>query len=67
MARPPIPNRHDHCAARQSVRYGAEKGIRIYIPKDDLVAAGIDPDGQPPKFRTWPGRTGSIMVRLYRD
>lgn len=59
--------RHDPAARRQSQRGGAEKGVRVFIPRADLVAAGIDPDGPPPEYRTWGRRGGSVLVRLYRD
>lgn len=59
--------RHDPARARQSLRYGREKGVRITIPKAALIAAGIDPDGPPPKYRTWGSRRGSVLVRFYRQ
>lgn len=59
--------RHDPAARRKSQRYGREKGVRITIPKAVLVAAGIDPDGPPPEYRTWSSGRGSVLVRLYRD
>lgn len=62
-----IPNgRYDSGARRQSKRAGREKGCWIYIPAEELVAAGIDPTGPPPLYRTWGSRRGSLLARLYR-
>lgn len=52
---------------RRSQRLGRERGCWVYVPLEALSAAGIDPDGPPPFYRTWAGRRGSVLVRLYRD
>jgi hypothetical protein len=59
--------RHDPAKRRQSQRRGRERGIRIYISAAELRDAGMDPHGDPPEFRAWGRRGGSLMVRLYRD
>jgi hypothetical protein len=57
--------RYDAGRRRQSVRRGREKGCWVYIPSDELVAAGIEPDGPPPAYRTWGRARGSMLLRLY--
>ncbi len=62
--------RYDKREPRQSQRQGREKGIRITIPAAELRAAGIDPNGPPPKYLTV-GRQRSanghtIFVSLYQ-
>lgn len=62
---------YDPARERQSVRYGKQKGVTIYLPAEELRAAGIDPDGPPPKYRTRGYRRSrkgrSIIVSLYVD
>jgi len=59
--------RYDAARARKSQRYGKEKGIRVFIAAEELEAAGIDPNGEPPDYRVWGRRGGSVLVRLYKD
>lgn len=59
--------RHDAMARRRSHRIGRERGVRIYIPAEELEAAGIDVNGPAPFYRTWGFRRGSVIVRLYRE
>lgn len=42
------------------------RGCYVYIPAEELVKAGIDPQGPPPLYRTWGSRRGSVLVRLYK-
>lgn len=42
---------YDYAERRKAQRAGQEKGCRIYIPAPVLIAAGIDPDGPPPRYR----------------
>jgi hypothetical protein len=44
--------RYDPGAWRRSQRHGKQKGVTITIPAAELRAAGIDPDGPPPVYRT---------------
>ena len=60
------PTRYDPARARKALRYGKEKGVRIFISADELRACGIDPDGPTPEYRVWGRRGGSVLVRLYR-
>jgi len=39
----------------------------VYIPAEQLLAAGFEPDEPPPYFRTWNGRKRTILVQLYRE
>lgn len=52
-------------ARRQSKRSQRERGCWTYIPAEELVKVGIDPDGPAPFYRTWGYRRGSVVVRLY--
>lgn len=66
-----VQSSHDPAARRQAKRSGREKGCWAYIPADVLSAAGIDPDGPAPFYRTWGYRRGpnsaSVVVSLYRE
>lgn len=54
-----------------SVRRGRERGCWVYIPADELKAAGIPPDAPPPFYkmcgyqRSANGHT--VVVSLYRQ
>ena len=58
--------RYDKARARKAQRYGKEKGVRVYLAAEELIAAGIDPDGPAPTYRVWPGRSGGVTLRLYK-
>lgn len=70
MEAPQETIKYDRAARRKSVRYGNEKGVRVYIPAAELRAAGIDPNGPEPEYllrgyqRSASGCT--VMVSLYR-
>lgn len=55
----------DQSKHRQTIRRPRYKGVDVFITAEDLKAAGVDPEGPAPAYRVWPGRNGSIMVRLY--
>lgn len=59
--------RYDGMARRQSKRSGRETGCWAYIPAEELLKAGIDPQGPAPFYRTWGSTRGSVLVRLYRQ
>lgn len=59
--------RYDPGKARLAQRWGKERGVRVFIPADELRKAGIDPDGPVPTYKVWGRRSGSVLVRLYRD
>lgn len=59
--------RYDPGRARRAVRQGKERGVRVYIPADELRKAGIDPHGAIPTYKVWGRRSGSVLVRLYSD
>lgn len=59
--------RHDTALRRRSRRQQRERGCHVYIPAEDLIATGIDPNDPPPYFRTWAVGRGRVIVRLYRD
>lgn len=60
--------RYDAAMRRRAIRKQREKGCSVYIPAEVLIAAGIDPDGPVPWYRTWPapGRP-RVIVNLYRE
>lgn len=53
MAADPETRRYDHAVERVSVRYGRQKGVTVFIPAAELRKAGIDPDGEPPGYKTY--------------
>lgn len=59
--------RHDTAERRQSIRKGREKGCSVYIPAEDLIAAGFDPADPPPFYRTFARHKRSVIVNLYRE
>ena len=63
----PVAGRYDAHARRQSRRSGREKGVWIYVPAEELQAAGIDPNGPAPFYRTWAGTRGGLRARFYRE
>jgi hypothetical protein len=64
--RAPLPHgRHDPAARRRAKRSGREKGCWTYISAEQLLAAGIDPDGPVPWFRVWAGSRGRYVIALY--
>jgi len=62
-----MPGKYDAAARRRAQRRGRERGCSVYIPAEELVKAGIDPDGPVPFYRTWGTSRGGVMVRLYRE
>lgn len=61
-----MANRRDPAQRLQATRKQRERGCSIYIAAEDLQAAGYDPAGPPPFYRTFPGPRGSVIVNLYR-
>jgi hypothetical protein len=59
--------RYDDGLRRQSQRRGREKGCWLYVPAEELLKAGVDPDGPAPFYRTWGASRGGIFVRVYRE
>lgn len=62
-----MSKRYDSAARRRAQRHGRERGCRVFIPAEELVKAGIDPDGPLPFYRTWGTSRGGVMVRLYKE
>jgi hypothetical protein len=56
---------HDRARRRRGKRSQRERGCWVYIPAVDLTAAGVDPNGPAPYYRTWGDRRGGVVVRLY--
>ena len=59
--------RYDKALRRRAVRKQREKGCSVYIPAEELLRAGIDPDGPEPFYRVWGSPRGSVVIRLYRE
>jgi hypothetical protein len=59
--------RYDAARRRKATRGGRDRGVRVYIPAEELLKAGYDPDGPPPYFRVWGSSRGGLFVRLYRE
>ena len=57
---------YDHARRRQGKRTGRERGCWLYLPAEELEAAGFDPYGPPPFYRVWGSGRGSVLVRLYK-
>jgi hypothetical protein len=58
---------YDPAERRKATRAGRQRGCSIYIPADDLRAAGINPDEPTPHYRIWPSARGSLLIRLYKE
>lgn len=60
---------YDPARERVSDRRGRQKGVYVYLPAVELRAAGIDPDGPAPKYRTHgfqrSAKGHTIIVSLY--
>lgn len=63
-----MPGRTDTDARKKAQRRGRERGCWVYIPAEQLVAAGIDPASPTPWYRIW-GQSGRprFVVNLYRE
>jgi len=56
---------YDEGMRRQSKRTGNERGCWLYVPAEVLANVGrLDPR-TPPRYRLWPGRSGSVVVTFY--
>lgn len=62
-----MAGRHDSAARRRGNRSGRERGCWVYVPSEELAKAGIDLSGPPPFYRTWGSKSGSVLVRLYKQ
>ncbi len=62
--------KYDAAAHRRAKRSGRERGCWIFIPAEELRAAGLDPENPAPAYTTAGrphGRNGTVLVRLYPD
>lgn len=57
----------DPALRRKATRTGRQKGCYIYIPAEVLQAAQPKLGGELPHYRTWAGKGGAVLVRLYRE
>lgn len=59
---------YDRAERRRAQRNGRERGVRIYVPAEELERMGIDPSDPSPLFyRLWGSSTGAGYFRLYRE
>jgi hypothetical protein len=62
---------YDPASRRRSQRSGAEAGAWVYIPAEELEAAGISRAEPAPFYRTHgfqrSRNAGSVIVSLYRE
>lgn len=58
---------HDPGLRRKATRTGRQKGCYVYLPQEVLDAARPELNGQLPHYRTWAGKGGSVLIRLYRE
>lgn len=65
MASDAYLRKHDPAARRKAQRAARQKGCSIYITASDLLNAGIDPEGEVPQYRCFPGRKGSVLIQFY--
>jgi hypothetical protein len=60
---------YDPARRRVSDRRGRQKGVYVYIPAAELEAAGIDPNGPPPTYKTngyqRSAKGHTVIVSLY--
>jgi hypothetical protein len=57
---------YDSAYRRRAVRKGRERGCWVYIPAEELHAAGIGPGLPPPHYRLW-SQEKVVLVRFYRE
>jgi hypothetical protein len=62
-----MTGRYDAMLRRRATRKQRERGCSVYIASEELVKAGIDPDGPTPWYRVWGAGRGSVLVRLYLE
>lgn len=58
---------YDRFRRKQAVRRGREKGCWVFVPADELVKAGINPNDPPPLYRIWATPKGGLLGRFYRE
>lgn len=57
---------YDPARRRRGVRKGRERGVWIYVPAEELRAAGVDPHAEAPWYRVWTRRR-TVLVQLYPE
>ncbi|HWE82788.1 MAG TPA: hypothetical protein VG265_14150 [Gaiellaceae bacterium] len=58
---------YDRVRRRRAQRKQREKGVSLYVPAEELVRAGIDPDGPEPFYRVWGVPGGRVLVNFYDE
>jgi hypothetical protein len=58
---------YDSARRRPAVRKGRERGVWVYVPLVELLAAGIDPEPVP-FYRIWTRpKKRSVQIQFYAD
>lgn len=57
----------DPARRRKATRAARQKGCFIYIPAEALQAAQPKLGDRLPYYRTWAGKGGAVLVRLYLE
>lgn len=58
---------YDHAKRRRAQRRQRMRGCYVYVPAEELVKAGIDPNGPAPFYKVWGSKGGSAFVRFYKE
>ena len=58
---------YDHAIRRLAQRFGREKGLRVFIPAEELERAGYAAEEGAIYYRATGGKRGAILVQLYRS
>lgn len=61
----PVSSSYDPLRRRRTIRRGREKGCWLYVPADELLAAGFSLLDPPPWYRVWGTKKG-VLIRLYK-
>ena len=63
--------RYDPAERKRATRKQRQRGVTVYIPAEELAAAGFDVYGDPPFYRVHGHKrsrnAGSVIVSLYRE
>lgn len=58
---------NDPAGRHRGVRRGRERGCWVYVPAEQMRAAGVNVErGQPPPdYRVWAGRKRTTLIQFY--
>lgn len=58
---------YDPGRRRRSVRTARERGCWVYIPAEELIKTGVSVFADPPLYRVWGRKRGSVLIRVYKE